>query len=109
MLAPETRTCPSLAPAVLSHRCGTGKGGLRFASPEDVKEYLGVEPGALTPLALAWPKAEGVAFLMDRHISSAPRVFVHPLVNTVSLAVVPADLDRFLKCAGEGVLGVGLG
>ena len=84
-------------PTVLSQRLGTGKGGLRMAPAIDVEDYLQVQPGSLTPLALAAPKAGAVAFLLDARIKSAERIFAHPGVNTVSLALTPAALESFLK------------
>ncbi|KAK2078517.1 hypothetical protein QBZ16_003357 [Prototheca wickerhamii] len=89
--------------AVLSQRLGTGKGGLRMAPAIDVEDYLQVQPGSLTPLALAAPKAGAVAFLLDARIKSAERIFAHPGVNTVSLALTPAALESFLKSVGREV------
>lgn len=97
--APFSHLCrPTNSPnAVLSFRLGTGKGGLRLAPAEDVVEFLGVQPGSLTPLALSAPSAGGIAFLLDAGVQAAPKIILHPLVNTASLTLTPLDLEVFLR------------
>lgn len=88
---------------LLSFRLGTGKGGLRLAPAEDVVEFLGVQPGSLTPLALSAPSAGGIAFLLDAGVQAAPKIILHPLVNTASLTLTPLDLEVFLRSINRTV------
>jgi hypothetical protein len=55
--------------------------------------------GSVTPLVIANPEAEAVILLLDRNILPEARVFVHPLVNTVSLSMSPDALTAALKYA----------
>ncbi|KAJ9508296.1 hypothetical protein QJQ45_011805 [Haematococcus lacustris] len=87
--------------SVLSARLGTGKGGLRFAPEEAIPELLQVLPGSVTPLAVASPAAAKVVLLLDARIKSQDTVYVHPLVNSASLALSPTALDAALLALGR--------
>ncbi len=59
--------------------------------------------GSVTPLAVANPEAADVVLLLDQRIRDLPagsHVFVHPLVNTVSLQMEPPALEAALRCVG---------
>jgi hypothetical protein len=60
-----------------------------------------VEPGSVTPFAVANPEAEKVVLFLDQKIQGLDTVFVHPLVNTASLALTPAALTAGLKAFGR--------
>ncbi|GJD59921.1 Prolyl-tRNA editing protein ProX [Methylobacterium frigidaeris] len=79
------------------------RGGLSFASAEALREQLGVESGAVSPLA-ALNAAPGSVriFLEDRLLDDA-RINVHPLVNTRTLTLAPADLVAVLRDDGHEV------
>ncbi|PNW77186.1 hypothetical protein CHLRE_10g425950v5 [Chlamydomonas reinhardtii] len=93
---------------VLSARLGTGKGGLRLAPEELLLEVLQVPLGSVTPLAVANPEAADVVLLLDDKIKAQQVVYVHPLVNTTSLALGPAALEAALKAVGRDPLFVDL-
>ncbi|KAG2446219.1 hypothetical protein HXX76_000811 [Chlamydomonas incerta] len=93
---------------VLSARLGTGKGGLRLAPEELLLEVLQVPLGSVTPLAVANPEAGDVVLLLDTKIQAQQVVYVHPLVNTTSLALSPAALEAALKAVGREPLFVDL-
>mmetsp|Transcript_40229 Transcript_40229/g.89306 ORF Transcript_40229/g.89306 Transcript_40229/m.89306 type:complete len:309 (+) Transcript_40229:100-1026(+) len=86
---------------LLSARLGTGKGGITFAPEELVDAVLKVPLGSVTPLAVVNPEAKDVALLLDHKIRQESKVFVHPLVNTVSLALSPSALDAALRACGR--------
>jgi hypothetical protein len=60
-----------------------------------------VEPGSVTPFAAANPEAERVVLFLDQKIQGMDTLFVHPLVNTASLAMTPAALTAGLKVFGR--------
>ncbi len=72
-----------------------------FAGPERLREILGVEPGSVTPLALVNDADRRVSFLLDEKLLQEDLVNVHPLVNTATTALLPADLLRFLESTGH--------
>ena len=73
-----------------------------FGSAEQLMAQLGVEPGSVTPFGLvnAAPGAVRVAF--DRAlIEDYAWIHFHPLTNTMTTAIRPAGLLRFLRCLGH--------
>ena len=78
-----------------------GAGRLGFATPERLLRHLGVAPGAVSLLALANDVARAVEFVIDRTLWEADAVQAHPLVNTATLVLGHADLERFLAATGH--------
>jgi len=78
-----------------------GAGRLSFGSPERLRRHLGIEPGSVTPLALINDQARAVRLALDRGLADGGPVNVHPLVNTMTTAVAPADLLRFFQATGH--------
>lgn len=76
-------------------------GRLGFASAEHMKELLGVMPGALTPLGLINDDANAVTVVIDASLMQAGQVNFHPLVNTESMGLKPADLIAFIRSCGR--------
>ena len=77
-----------------------GSARLSFARPERVRDILGVEPGAVTPLALINDSSEDIGVFIDRAIIESDLVNLHPLVNNHTTALHPRDLLRFLAACG---------
>ena len=73
-----------------------GAGRLGFASPERLRKHLGLTPGAVSLLGLVNDEAGAVEFVIDRSLWEAGAVHAHPLVNTATMVVSHADLERFL-------------
>lgn len=88
---------------VLSARLGCGKGGLAWAPEELLAESLQVEPGCVTPLALAnQDSCKHVLLLLDQKLQAPGcKFFVHPIVNTASVLLDAAGLDAFVKGIGR--------
>ncbi|GIL98787.1 hypothetical protein Vretimale_3978 [Volvox reticuliferus] len=93
---------------VLSARLGVGKSGTRMAPEELVTSVLQVPLGSVTPLAVANPEAANVVLLLDakildhEHVSAdGGVVYVHPLVNTASLALTPGALAAAIRALGR--------
>ena len=78
-----------------------GAGRLSFGSADRLKRYLGVEPGSVTPLSLANDAAHAVRLVLDRGVADGGPVNAHPLVNTMTTALTPADLLRFFAVTGH--------
>jgi Ala-tRNA(Pro) deacylase len=78
-----------------------GSARLSFASPERVRQYLGVEPGAVTPFALINEESRGINVILDAAVMAAERANFHPLVNDRTTAIRPADLERFIADCGH--------
>jgi Ala-tRNA(Pro) deacylase len=77
-------------------------GKVTMASAEEVLAVLGVPPGSVTPLGLVNAVPGTVRFVMDRHLAEGfDRIWVHPLTNTASTGLAPADLLRFLAGCGH--------
>ena len=77
-----------------------GSARLSFAKPPLMAERLGVEPGSVTPFAIINDDAEQgreVDIILDAEMMQASLVNYHPLINTATIAVTPADLIRFLE------------
>jgi Ala-tRNA(Pro) deacylase len=83
----------AMAPLIGSKR-------ISFASADDLRAILGVEPGSVTPLAMMNDTRHQVRLVIHAPLMQAETLLVHPLVNTATLAMPPADLARFLAHHG---------
>jgi Ala-tRNA(Pro) deacylase len=80
-----------------------GDGKLSFGSPERLMKYLGVTPGAVSPMGLINDTDRQVRVYLDRDLKAAARISFHPNVNTSTLVVSIADFERFLASCGNAV------
>lgn len=78
-----------------------GLGKVRFGSPEKLKEMLGLEPGSVTVLSLVNDTRKQVTLLADRVLWSCDAFQCHPLVNTSTLVISRADIERFFELTGH--------
>ena len=83
----------------LGERLGAGK--LSFGSPDRLLRYLGVLPGAVTPFGIINDKDRKVKVALDRDLMGFDPVNAHPLVNTMTTALSPQDLVKFLEAEGH--------
>ncbi len=74
---------------------------LSFASAERLNTYLGIEPGSVSLLALANDSQVAVELIIDAEIWAAEAIQAHPLINTSTLVISHADLEKFLKHTGH--------
>ena len=79
----------------LAERVGGNR--FSFASAERLMKYLGVIPGAVTALAAVNDVDHKVTVLLDAALMNCDTLNLHPLVNTMTTSVSPADLLRFLE------------
>ena len=80
-----------------------GDGKLSFASPERLKTYLGVTPGAVSPAGLINDREHHVRVFLDRDLKNVSRISFHPNVNTATVTVAVADFQRLLADCGNPV------
>jgi Ala-tRNA(Pro) deacylase len=78
-----------------------GVGGVGFASAERLQRHLGLKPGSVSLLGLVNDSAHAVEFVVDRTLWEADAVHAHPLVNTATMVVPHAGLERFLAATGH--------
>lgn len=71
-------------------------GSLRFAGDDDLT-YLKLAKGAITPVAVLNDAEKRVTVVLDKKLSVASKVLVHPLTNAATVAVSPTDLLSFIK------------
>lgn len=77
---------------------------LSFASPDRLLKHLGITPGAVSLLALMNDTAGAVEFVIDRRLWQARAVQAHPLVNTATMVIPHAELERFLAATAHSPL-----
>lgn len=78
---------------------------LAFGDAEQMEEFLGLKPGAVSILGLMNDVQNRVQLVMDARIASLPAIGCHPCVNTTTLRLATQDvLDRFLKAVGHTAL-----
>ena len=78
-----------------------GAGRIGFASPERLLKHLGITPGSVSLLSLVNDRDGAVEFVIDRALWDAEAVQAHPLVNTATMVLAHADLERFLAATGH--------
>jgi Ala-tRNA(Pro) deacylase len=76
-------------------------GRLSFGSPDRLRRVLGVEPGSVTPFAVANDSERRVTLVLDRALCDGGPVNAHPLINTMTTAIDFADLARFFEATGH--------
>ena len=75
-----------------------GTRSLSFASDGDLMAFLGLIPGAVTPLGLLNDSEKRVQFFVDREfLQGAGMIGVHPNDNTATIWLKTADLLRVLE------------
>lgn len=77
------------------------RGRVSFANAEQLMAHLGVEPGAVTPLALVNDRAGAVSFVIEKRLLDHARINVHPLVNTQTTGLATADLMAYIRATGH--------
>jgi Ala-tRNA(Pro) deacylase len=78
-----------------------GAARISFGKAELLQEVLGVEPGSVTPFALINDASHQVNVVLDASMMDCDFVSSHPLVNTATTTLTPADLLRFIESCGH--------
>lgn len=74
---------------------------LRFVSEENLKRLLGVTRGSVTMMGLANDVEHIVELWIDNMIWQGEYFLSHPLVNTATLVISKAELERFFALTGH--------
>jgi Ala-tRNA(Pro) deacylase len=72
-----------------------------FGKPELLMEVLGVIPGAVTPFAVINIQDQPVKIILDQDLMENDLLNFHPLVNTATTTIAPADLIKFMEHCGR--------
>lgn len=83
------------------HESVGASGRLSFGSADLLIETLGVTPGSVTPFAAMNDPEGRVTVCLDKALMSYERQNFHPLVNTMTTGISPADLLAFLRATGH--------
>jgi Ala-tRNA(Pro) deacylase len=78
-----------------------GVSHLRFASEENLEKFLGVGKGSVTMMGLVNDSEHRVALWIDKEVWDGERFLCHPLVNTATLVLSRAELERFFELTGH--------
>lgn len=78
----------------------TGLPRLSFASPELLKEKLGVTPGSVSPFGLFNDTDRDVMLYVDSDVAQAEKFGGHPNDNTMTVILSTHDLLEMLKQQG---------
>lgn len=73
-----------------------GAGNLSFASEERLLKYLGLTEGSVTPFGLLNDTNHDVEFFLDKNLTKAKRIGIHPLTNEATVFLTLKDLEKFL-------------
>jgi len=80
-----------------------GVKNLSLASDERLQQNLGITPGAVSILALVNDSSGKVQLLIDEDVKKAAAITAHPLVNTATLVLEQAALQKFLEIIAHSV------
>lgn len=78
-----------------------GSKRLSFASPQRLLDYLGVIPGAVSPLAVVNDRGCALTVVLSAELLDFEVLNFHPLVNDRTTALVTTDFFRFLRSTGH--------
>jgi Ala-tRNA(Pro) deacylase len=74
-----------------------------FASAERLAEHLGLTPGSVSPFGLLNNPSHSVQVVVDTALRGAGPLIFHPNLNSHSVSISDADLERFLQSTGHVV------
>lgn len=80
-----------------------GDDRLSFGSPERLMDKLGLTPGSVSPFGLINNTDASVRVIIDADLKGKDRLIFHPNINTSSVVVSWADLERFLATRANPV------
>jgi Ala-tRNA(Pro) deacylase len=83
------------------HRRLGASGRFSFGPADLLRAVLGVEPGAVTPLAVMNDATRRVSVILDAALMTHATLNCHPLDNTMTISIARDDLVRFLEAAGH--------
>ena len=91
------------------HKRIGGSGRLSFASADQMRERLGVEPGSVTAFGVVNDVEHVVKVVLDERLGGYDIVNAHPLTNTATTSIRYEDLLRLFRLTGHEILVTKLG
>ncbi len=76
---------------------------LSFASPERLKEYLGLDPGSVSPFGLMNDKDCRVSVVIEEKLKKAEKIGFHPNKNTATVVLSWNGFEKFLGYTGNPI------
>lgn len=64
-------------------------------------QYLGLEPGSVSPFGLINDSAHHVHLFIDEKLNEYEKLAFHPNINTATLVINKTDLIRFVSFLGN--------
>jgi Ala-tRNA(Pro) deacylase len=83
------------------HRRLGASGRFSFGSADQMRAALGIEPGAVTPLAAINDTGNLVTVVLDQALMAHAVINCHPLRNTMTTSLARDDLVKFLEATGH--------
>ena len=77
---------------------------LSFATEEELEEKLGVNRGAVSPLAVINDKGNFVSLIIDDSLKEEALLGVHPCENTSTLFVSYKELEKYAQSCGHTLI-----
>ena len=78
-----------------------GSDRLSFGSADRLWQFLGVRPGSVCPFTIINDTEKQVKILLDKSMMETDIVNYHPLLNTMTVSLKPADLIKFIEDCGH--------
>lgn len=72
---------------------------VRFGSPEELKDKVGLTPGSVSIFGAIYIK-DNTKLILDKQVWDAEKVGFHPNVNTSTLEIAHEDLEKFYYSLG---------
>lgn len=76
-------------------------GRFSFGSADRLFQYLGIRPGSVCPFTVINDTDHQVQVVLDAYMMNQDIVNYHPLDNTMTVSITPADLLKFLQHTGH--------
>ena len=76
-------------------------GRLSFGSADRLMTYLGIIPGAVSPLAVINDTEQTVTVILDAAMMAVEQLNFHPLSNEMTVTIAATDLQRFIVDCGH--------
>jgi Ala-tRNA(Pro) deacylase len=80
-----------------------GDDRLSFGSADRLMQTLGLTPGSVSPFGLLHEGSRDVQVIIDAGLRGVDRLIFHPNINTASVTISFAGLEKFLASRGNRV------
>ena len=71
-------------------------GNVSFAKEGYLGQYLGINPGSVSPFALLNDKNNDVSFYLEKTLHDSEFVNFHPLINTITITITTRGFIKFM-------------